>query len=72
MDESIFTTNEKMIEKIKIDFEYLDVLNQLCDKNGCVFQSIKGDNHKLISSDYGHLNNTGSIFIVNQFIKRIL
>jgi hypothetical protein len=69
MDKNIFISNKKMNGKRSINYIYIDVLKSLCNKNECHFQSVKGDNFKLITSDYGHLNDDGSIFIVNELIS---
>lgn len=34
-----------------------------------IFNQLRGGDFKLITSDYGHLNDDGSIFIVNELIS---
>jgi hypothetical protein len=72
MDESIFITNMRMNEKKSSNYYYVDVLGTLCTKENCLFQSVKENNYTLLTSDYGHLNNEGSLFIFNEFISSYL
>jgi len=72
MAESIFITNQIMNIKKRKEYKYIDILNKLCNKESCAFQAETGNNYTLISNDYGHLNNIGSIFIINSFIDEIV
>lgn len=68
IEESIFRSNERMKSVENKNYTYIDVLGGLCSEDGCLFKSEFGNNHKLISFDYGHLSTDGSTFVVNSFI----
>lgn len=72
IDKSIFISNEKMQSMSNRSYEYIDVLSDFCDLDGCFFQTVQGDNSKLLTFDYGHLTKDGSKFIVNKFLDVVI
>lgn len=69
LDKQLFST-EQILKKDfkKLNIQYISIVDELCNKEGCIRYVDTDNGKKLISIDYGHLGVDGSQYISDNIV----
>lgn len=69
LDLEIIKTDALLIEKnIAGNYQYISLINSLCNEMGCLSTIDNGNKYNLLVLDYGHLTPSGSAYVANKII----